>query len=100
MPEVLTARKTRSPAAAALLAALAAENGLERLTISLPLGAARDARLLPPTVQINVRLYDGAAAAFLRALDGLRADHTLLRNGRHVQALGDVVRWLVEQVAE
>ena len=49
---------------------------------------------------LDVQMTRTQALALRRVLDGLRASHALLPNGKHVDAAPDAIRWILDSVYE
>ena len=50
--------------------------------------------------RLDMRLTPAEALAFRRAYDGLRSKGATLGNGRHVDCMPDVVRWIAQHLFE
>ena len=48
--------------------------------------------------RIDMRLSTRQAVAHRRVFDGLRAEHAMLRDGHHIDAPPDVVRWILDHI--
>ena len=48
--------------------------------------------------RIDMRLSTRQAVAHRRVFDGLRAEHAMLRDGQHIDAPPDTVRWILDQI--
>ena len=73
------------------------KSGLQMVMIEAPIVPLEQGKYV--TRHIDVQLSPRQAQAARRLLDGLDSLHARLSNGRHVQSVGDVVRYLLEQAA-
>jgi len=70
------------------------------LMIEVPVAEEMDLEKVYCPRHVEVQLDSEQAKVMRRMYDGLHGDGHKLRNGRYVQRPADVIRWMLENVAE
>lgn len=75
-------------------------DGLEYVTIRLPLGPREPVGYQPHKVETRLELTSAQPLALRRLRDGFSVSHAQLTSGKHIDSYAETVRKVLELVAE